>query len=80
MPYDQRAWFSTPVKNIMQIKRKLGLGESVKPLISLIPFIDSFLTGKLEPTNDQISTSVSFIAQLLRVSQRYREVTGSNPI
>ena len=34
--------------------------------------IDSFLTGTLEPTNDQFLMSVA--------SHRYREVTGSNPV
>ena len=32
----------------------------------------------LEPTNDQLHVS-GFIAQLVRASHRYREVTGSNP-
>ena len=43
------------------------------------PFIiDSFLAGTLEPTNDQPQSG--FIAQLVRASHRYREVTGSNPV
>ena len=31
--------------------------------------VDSFITGTLEPTSDQV-----------RASHRYREVTGSNPV
>ena len=46
------------------------MNEMIYEIMSyIIPFIDLFLTGKLEPTNDQV-----------RASLRYREVTGSNPV
>ena len=40
----------------------------------------SFLTGSLEPTNDELPTSVGFVAQLVRASHWCRDVTGSNPV
>ena len=39
--------------------------------------IFAVITGPLEPTNHHVS---GFIAQLVRASQRNREVTGSNPV
>ena len=40
----------------------------------------SFLTGSLEPINDQFPNNSGFIAQSVSASHWYREVTGSNPI
>ena len=37
-------------------------------------------TGTLEPTNDKAPNVSGFIAQLIRASHRYHEVTGSNPV
>ena len=42
--------------------------------------VDSILTGTLEPTNDQFPNVSDFIAQLVRPSHRFREVTSSNPV
>ena len=39
--------------------------------------LHSFLTGSLEPTTFNVS---GFIAQLVRASHKFREVTGSNTI
>ena len=41
----------------------------------------SFLTaGSIEPTNDQLLTSVGSHSHLVRALHQYREVTGSNPV
>ena len=45
--------------------------------------IDLFPTGTLEPTNDHSAPNISgfiHVAQLVRASHWYREVTGSNPV
>lgn len=50
-------------------------------ILSFFSLIHSSLTGTFEPTNDQLLLNISsFIAQLVRASHQYQQVTGSNPV
>ena len=49
-------------------------------IISYITSHSFLAAGSLEPTNDQLLTSVGSHSHLVRALHQYREVTGSNPV